>query len=93
MKILNKIKNWGLWIIGIVGSIFVFIKLFGKTKENHNTDRLKGQNDILDSNIKSNDIEVDILNENIESLKEEISETQREKNTEELDEFFDKRGF
>lgn len=93
MKLLNSIKNWILWIIGIAGSIFVFIKLFSQKKEDANTERLKGQNDILEDNINSNDIEIEVINESLDSVKEKISEIKEEKNSEELDGFFDKRGF
>ena len=93
MKLLNNIKKWIFWIVGIAGSIFVFVKLFGQKKQDINVDRLKGQNDILNDNINSNDIEIGIINGNLDSVKENISEIKEEKNSEELDDFFDKRGF
>lgn len=92
MKIVNKIKNLFLWIIGIAGSIFLFFKIFSKEKE-INIDRLKGQNDILSDNLDANNLKLENVDQNIESIKEEIKDIKEDDTTEDLDDFFDDRGF
>ena len=72
---------------------FFLISSLTKEEEEETVDRLKGRNDILDKNSIKIGSGIDSLNNEIKIREENISKIKEEKNNEELDSFFDKRGF
>jgi F0F1-type ATP synthase membrane subunit b/b' len=90
-EISNKII---LMVAGILGAIFILLKFLEGSEDNieESIDEKEGENKQLEKNIKKNKEELKDINKEIKSQKQAVKKDITE-NKEELDEFFDNRGF
>ena len=103
MSFIQKLKSF---FSNIKNAIFIsaaiimglFIAKTNKQSKNKEDSKKKinkseGKKEVLQSNIKDNNQEVQELDEELLALQKEVKEIFQEENKENLDEFFDKRGF
>ena len=96
--ILNKVKDYILGIFfGIAGILGIIAYFFFSKKENidynEEKNKAKGRNEIIKKNIDIEKEKIKNINEDIQSVEENIEDIKNSKNNESLDKFFDKRGF
>ena len=97
-KIYSSIKfyvNAAIGFLAVVAGLILYV--FFKKKEN---EKIDSEIDKLNEDILKNDAKIDYNKKNIETLeseeeaiKDNIEKIKKEKNTEELEDFFNNRGF
>ena len=95
IKKIKEISNKIIFIIaGLFGAILILLKFLegGQDKIKESIDEKEGENKQLKKNIKRNKEELKGINKEIKNQKQIVKKDITE-NEEELDDFFDNRGF
>ena len=94
----TKVKLFFGAIITILGSLFIIgqrKKSLEKSnrKSESEISELRGKNNILLENTDKNNEEISLLDDEISEVKRNIKNIDEDSNNDNLDDFFDKRGF
>ena len=92
----NNLKNTFFVILAVIMGMFI-IKANNKEKEKKELEKginkSEGKKEVLGSVIKENEDKMEEVDDELEKLQQEVKEIFKEENDENLDDFFDKRGF
>jgi len=97
-KINVKIKLFFGIVIGIIGSFFLINQRKNSferknQKDIDNINKNKGKDLILEENLERNSHSIDDINNSISSVRNNIDNIDKKEDGDEIDNFFDKRGF
>ena len=95
---LDKIKDYIVGIFIAITSLLGIVAYFLFSKKEHidydeNKNKAEGRNEIINNNISVEKEKINNLDKSIKDIESNVSDIKNSKNNENLDDFFDKRGF